>query len=86
MKPDAKWQHRAERYRRDRGAAGGRRTTHYLWRVDPGYASRTRKDHLALNGRKFRWDDPPVVNPRTGEKGHPGMDGHCRCWAEPVPD
>ena len=41
---------------------------------------------LRLNGKKFRWDDPPVVDIRTGERGHPGMDKHCRCYAEPVSD
>lgn len=82
---------RAPRYRREmeasRGAVAMRgSTTRYTWRIDPVDLSRTRPDHRKLNGKTFRWDDPPVVNGRTGERGHPGMDKHCRCWAEPVPD
>lgn len=84
-----KWHVRAPRYRREAGeAAAGRqpRTGAYIWRIAPQDIPRTRPDHLRLNGQKFRWEDPPVVNPRTGERGHPGHDPRCRCYAEPVED
>lgn len=82
-----KWHVRAPRYRREEEARGGqRRTGAYIWRIAPRDIPRTRSDHLRLNGQKFRWDDPPVVNLRTGERGHPGHDPRCRCYAEPVPD
>ena len=98
MAVEAKWRVRAPRSRkRQSGAAAGivnggqgeaarGATTHYVWRIAPKDLGRTRPDHLRLNGRKFRWDDPPIVNARTGERGHPGMDAHCRCYAEPVPE
>lgn len=43
-----------------------------------------RPDHRRLNGRRFRWDSPPVVNQRTGERRNPGGDIQCRCVAKPV--
>jgi uncharacterized protein with gpF-like domain len=90
MPHEAKWLGRAPRYRRERGAArkgaAPGSTAHYVWRIDAADLSRTRPDHRRLAGKKFRWDDPPIVNSRTGERGNPGMDTHCRCWAEPVPD
>jgi SPP1 gp7 family putative phage head morphogenesis protein len=39
--------------------------------------------HFDLDGKVFRWDDPPVTNMR-GERNHPGGDIQCRCMAEPV--
>lgn len=80
---EPKYQQRDRRYRREAGASQGR-TGWYVWRVPPGFASRTRPDHLRLNGQRFRWDDPPVVDTRTGARGHPGHDPRCRCYAEPV--
>ncbi len=86
MPLEKKWINRAPRYRRERRAFPRGGTTHYVWRIHRQDLSRTRPGHLRLNGRKFRWDDPPVVDIRTGERGHPGMDKHCRCYAEPVSD
>lgn len=45
---------------------------------------RVRKSHKRLNGRKFRWDTPPVVDEKTGRRCHPGQDYQCRCRAKPV--
>lgn len=46
----------------------------YIWRgvMD----SRERDEHVAREGKVFRWDDPP-------EDGHPGQPIGCRCTAEP---
>ena len=89
MTTEQKWKIRAPRYQREleqggRGGKGGSggKGRWYIWRVPPEYASRTRPDHLRLNGRLFNWDDPPVHDSRTGERAHPGMDGRCRCYAE----
>ncbi len=46
--------------------------------------SRVRDSHKALNGKKFRWDDPPVVDEKTGRRCHPQEDYQCRCRAKPV--
>ena len=47
---------------------------------------RVRTRHHDLNGKRFRWDDPPVVDERTGRRCHPGGDYQCRCVALPVFD
>lgn len=39
---------------------------------------RVRESHRALEGKIFRWDNPPP------ETGHPGEDFQCRCVAIPV--
>jgi len=44
---------------------------------------RVRERHRALNGKTFRWDNPPVVDLRTGRRCHPGEDYQCRCVARP---
>ena len=84
MKPDAKWNNRVERYRRESGPEGRGSSSHYIWRVPPDYLSRTRPDHRRLDGQTFSWNDPPVVDSKTGQRGHPGMDKYCRCYAEPL--
>ena len=86
MCPEAKWTQRVGRYRRERPSSLRGTTASYIWRIAPRDMRRTRPGHLRLNGKTFRWDDPPVVNSNTGERGHPGMDRHCRCYAEPVPE
>lgn len=47
----------------------------YVWRTS--LDERVRPSHRALEGTKFRWDQPPAV-------GHPGEPIQCRCFAEPV--
>lgn len=54
----------------------------YIW-SDSG-DSRVRPGHKRLNGKRFRWDDPPVVDEKTGRRRHPGEDYACRCVALPV--
>lgn len=52
---------------------------------------RVRDAHKDLNGRRFRWDDPPEMwyttkngKKMTGRRCHPGEDIGCRCRAKPV--
>lgn len=54
----------------------------YIW-CDCG-DSRVRDSHKALNGKRFRWDNPPVVDIKNGRRCHPGEDYQCRCRAKPV--
>jgi SPP1 gp7 family putative phage head morphogenesis protein len=69
--------------------------TEYIWstsgdervRGNPnGLYPDSDRDHYALDGKRFRWDAPPVINPKTGETAHPGEDFQCRCVATPVLD
>lgn len=42
--------------------------------------------HKALEGKIFRWDDPPITS-KPGEpvrRNNPGEDFFCRCFARPV--
>lgn len=56
----------------------------YVWTTVSGSPNHpVRPMHKALNGKTFRWADPPVVNEK-GEKKHPGEDYGCRCVARPV--
>ena len=54
----------------------------YTWSTSED--ERVRPDHEELDGRTFRWDDPPIVDKRSGRRAHPGGDFQCRCAAIPV--
>lgn len=56
--------------------------TQYIWTTS--LDERVREDHAALDGTVQEWDDPPIVDQRTGRRGHPGFDFQCRCTAVPV--
>jgi SPP1 gp7 family putative phage head morphogenesis protein len=43
-----------------------------------------RHDHAELNRKVFSWNDPPIVDERTGRRAHPGEDFNCRCVAAPI--
>jgi SPP1 gp7 family putative phage head morphogenesis protein len=67
--------------------------TEYIWttsgdervRGNPnGKYPNSDRDHFSLDGKRFRWVAPPVVNQKTGETAHPGEDYQCRCVAMPV--
>lgn len=58
--------------------------TRYEWVTSQD--ERVRPGHVELNGREFDWQHPPVVDPRSGRRAHPGGDYQCRCVANPVID
>ena len=46
---------------------------------------RVRADHKVLEGNRYRYDDPPIVDRRRGTRGLPGVGSiQCRCVAIPV--
>jgi SPP1 gp7 family putative phage head morphogenesis protein len=45
---------------------------------------RVRADHKVLEGKRYRYDDPPIVDRRRGTRGLPGIHFQCRCVAVPV--
>jgi SPP1 gp7 family putative phage head morphogenesis protein len=54
--------------------------SHYIWRTAED--GDVRESHAAMNGKIFRFDDPPYVE---GEGNHgPGEFPNCRCFAEPI--
>lgn len=74
-------------FRKDRYEALG--STEYVWstshdeKVRPTHGESN--DHRSLDGRRFSWASPPVVDSATGRRRHPGEDyGPCRCVARPV--
>jgi len=54
----------------------------YMWSTSKD--SRVRDAHRHLQGRIFRFDQPPVTDPATGARNNPGEDFNCRCVAIPV--
>lgn len=56
----------------------------YIWTTS--LDERVRPDHADLDGTIQRWDDPPIVDQRTGRRGHPGFDFSCRCTAVAILD
>jgi SPP1 gp7 family putative phage head morphogenesis protein len=54
----------------------------YTWSTSDD--ERVRESHKLLDGTTQRWDSPPVVDPRTGRREHPGGDFQCRCASIPI--
>lgn len=54
----------------------------YVWSTS--HDARVRQDHRELNGKVFRFDQPPVTNLHTMARNNPGEDFGCRCIARPV--
>lgn len=40
---------------------------------------RERPLHKTLHGQVFRFDNPPIINEKTGQRGLPGQTYNCRC-------
>jgi SPP1 gp7 family putative phage head morphogenesis protein len=51
-----------------------------IWRTSRD--SMVRKSHREMEGRVFRWDEPPHLS--DGTVCLPGCIYNCRCWAEPI--
>lgn len=70
-------------------------TTSYLQSKykDEGFSSfkwvtnldgRERPSHKELNGKLFSFDNPPIIDERTGQRGLPAETYNCRCLMSPV--
>lgn len=55
----------------------------YEW-LHTGGSQQPRKLHQSYTGKIFRMDDPPIIDQRTGERGHPGTAINCRCRMIPI--
>ena len=49
-----------------------------------GGSAEPRQLHIDYSGRIFSFDDPPVIDKNTGERGLPGQAINCRCRIVPV--
>ncbi len=57
----------------------------FIW-IHTGGGAHPRKDHIAMSGKEFRYDDPPVIAVMGGVevRGLPGQAIFCRCVQKPV--
>lgn len=55
----------------------------FKW-LHSGNTSHAREDHMAMSGNIYDYDDPPVIDQRTGERGYPGQAVSCRCQMIPI--
>ena len=55
----------------------------YRW-IHSGGGQRPRKHHQEMHGRIYSLDDPPIIEPSTGERGIPGQAINCRCTMLPI--
>ena len=46
--------------------------------------AKVREEHAHLNGTTWAFDDPPIIDEHTGQKGLPGETYNCRCGLIPV--
>jgi len=57
----------------------------FRW-MHSGGSAEPRELHVKMNGQVFDYDDPPVIDDKTGERGFPGQLINCRCVAIPIID
>jgi SPP1 gp7 family putative phage head morphogenesis protein len=57
----------------------------YEW-LHSGGSMHPRRIHVSYSGRIFSWDNPPLLDRKTGARAHPGEAIFCRCRAIPVLD
>lgn len=55
----------------------------YEW-IHSGRIEGARELHLEYDGKIFRYDDPPIVDEATGERGTVGTLIHCSCVSRPI--
>lgn len=55
----------------------------FKWQHSGG-SNQPRHHHIELSGKIFRYDEPPIIDPKTGERGLPSVAPFCRCIAIPV--
>lgn len=56
----------------------------FIWKTRMD--GRERLLHKELNGKIFRFDEPPIIDERTGQRGLPGETYNCRCLLLPYRD
>lgn len=54
----------------------------YTWSTS--HDGRVRHDHKHLDRQVFYYNDPPIVDVKTGRRANPGFDYNCRCVSIPI--
>lgn len=54
--------------------------------IHTGGGQKPRQDHIEMSGNVYSFDDLPVIDQRTGERGIPGQAPNCRCTMRPIVD
>lgn len=57
----------------------------FQW-IHSGGGAEPRPLHVAMDGEIFSFDNPPIIDEKTGERGIPGQAINCRCTMAPVFD
>lgn len=69
----------------NKGRMQGAGIKKYAW-IHSGGGQKPRQHHIDMDGNIYSFDDPPVIDPKTGERGIPGQLPNCRCQMRPVLD
>ncbi len=59
--------------------------TKFIW-IHSGGSNHPRKLHQFYNGKEFEFDNPPVIDEKTGVRGYPADAINCRCTMKGVID
>jgi SPP1 gp7 family putative phage head morphogenesis protein len=59
--------------------------TKFEW-LHTGGSAHPRPLHVSYSGKIFDFNDPPIIDENTGERGIPGQAINCRCRMRPVLD
>jgi SPP1 gp7 family putative phage head morphogenesis protein len=57
----------------------------FIW-LHSGGGQKPREDHIEMDGNKYSFDDPPIIDKKTGLRGIPGQAINCGCTMKPVYD
>jgi len=57
----------------------------FMWHHSGGGAH-PREDHVDMDGEIYSFEELPIIDPRSGERGIPGQAPNCRCTMSPVFD
>lgn len=55
----------------------------YEW-LHSGGGQQPRQEHIEMSGNIYSFDDPPVIDSKTGERGIPGQLPNCGCTMRPI--
>lgn len=64
----------------NRVRAQGAGSEDFIWHTSED--ADVRPDHKELDGKVFKWTEPPIADKRTGARALPGAIYNCRCYAE----